>query len=640
MGSFKIAVIDSGIDASHPRLLKCKISGISFANTAEGIIQEADYHDAEGHGTAIAAIIHKMLPDIEIVGVKLSSQTGSINEKLLAKGLEWCIFQPDIQVVNVSLGVAATNPYPELYRLCNEAKDRGVFICASAHNMPGYECYPAYFPSVLGVISGLIKNKGQYGFVEGSGAVNIIAKGTTQRLAWADKGYRISSGNSFATAHFSAILADFLIRNPGVSYAGMIELLKDNASEDIKEMQYVNSSESFFIPCEKPNDAERDALFQLGSHLDFVSKIALFPVSEKEMGTMLAFGEHCPFEITKYFDYPRQFSFKNSSLLERQDVVTSINEDDFDCFDTLVVGYFLDQMFDANIVFGYDIIEMAIRKNKNIITWDSNVYKYIKKRCQTEENKSYTGKVWIPAIDHRIFDKVMSFRYLPAVDVPVIMVTGTSNKQGKITTQMRLKSILGREGYKISHLSTEPQGALLGADFVFPYGHNDTVYLREDLWGVFLTAVTKGLSNVNKPHLILTGTQGKLLPRSASPVEVSAQGCLSSLHYVCGIAPDAVVCAINPQDTFQQIQNVINSLNIFSNSKLLFFVITPHKREFIQASDVKTISSHKMLSRSELQEYMNRFEAEFDIPVIDIMDRDNDSWILDVIEKAFSKKNV
>ncbi len=640
MSNFKIAIIDSGIDTSHPRLSACKTSGVSFVNTKTGIIEAREYHDEQGHGTAIAAIIHKSLPDMELVGVKLSSQIGVINENLLCEGLRWCLSRFDIRVINISLGVAAANPHPELYDLCNEAKDRGIFICASSHNMPGYECYPAYFPSVLGVTSGFVKNKNQFGFVEGDNAINIIAKGTTQRLAWANKGYKISSGNSFATAHFSAILASFLLENPQISYEGIIRLLKENADKNVREMQYIGKAESFFIPREKPKEEDKNRLFHLPSTLDFVSKIALFPVCEKEMGTILAFREHCPFEITKLFDYPRRFSFRNSKLFEQQKITTIIDENDFESFDTLIVGYFFDQMFDANIVFGYDMIEMAIKKNKNIITWDVNVYKYIRKRCAAEVNKHYAGTVWIPAIEQEMFERVMNFRYLPSVDAPTILVTGTSNKQGKITTQMRLKSILEQEGYKISHLSTEPQGVLLGADFVFPYGHNDTIYLNEDLWGVFLSAVMKGMAQVNKPHILITGTQGKLLPRSTSPVEVSAQGALSSLHFVCGISPDAVICAINPQDTFEQIRNVILSLKIFTNSKLLFFVITPHKREFIPATDTRTVFSHTMLASDELTEYRNKFQSEFHLPVIDIMDRNNDKWILDTIEETFSKKSV
>jgi uncharacterized NAD-dependent epimerase/dehydratase family protein len=217
---------------------------------------------------------------------------------------------------------------------------------------------------------------------------------------------------------------------------------------------------------------------------------------------------------------------------------------------------------------------------------------------------------------------------------------GTSNKQGKITAQLRLKEILMSDGYKVSHVSTEPQGALLGADFVFPYGYKSTVEINEDLWGKMISIVMKGVEKYNSPHVIISGTQGIFIPRTRSSSELSNEGMLSSLHYMSGVLPDAVICAINPQDSVELIQDLLKTVEIFSRAKFLFFVMTPWLRNFKQGTEQNTIATHRILDGKEMVEKMLYFQNQLGFPVIDIMDRTNDSFILKTIENAFTKESV
>lgn len=638
MDSFKVAIIDSGVDFSHPRLMQCKNSGICIVQDDKNLYYDTNYKDENGHGTAIAAIIHRTVPDIELVAVKLKALNDAVNEKMLCEGIKWCISQANIKIINISLGIACKTPDPELFDLCNEAFEKGIHICASTHNMPGYECYPAYFPSVLGVTSGHIKNKSEYGYIENSN-INIVAKGTTQRLAWAHKGYRISSGNSFATAHFSGILAKMKSASPELCFSELNRLIKENAQKNVQVIQYVKSADLTYVPKEIPTEKEGEELFSLQKKISFASRLALFPICEKELRTVVNFSDICPYTITLYYDYPRKLNFFNPVCETGTVKVSSrIVDSDFEKFDTLVVGYFLDQMFDANILFGYELIGKAIRCNKNFIIWDLNVYRYIKEQLQKEENRSYTGQIYMPVVNNKRFDEVMHFRYLPAVSVPVILVAGTSNKQGKITTQMRLKEILVSADYRPAHVSTEPQGAVLGADFVFPYGHQSTVSINEDLWGKFISTALKGVEKYCFPHLILTGTQGMMVPRGRSAYELSNEGVLSSLHYMLGVVPDAVICSINPQDTIEMIRNVTRIIEVFSNAKLLFYVMTPWLREFELGSSPNPVARHKMLTPAEMEEKMAWFQSRLGLPVMDIMNRKNDALILEIIENTFSKE--
>ena len=57
--SVKIAVIDSGIESSHPRI-GTVAGGVKLSLDEEGnVVHSDDYEDCAGHGTACAGIIRK-----------------------------------------------------------------------------------------------------------------------------------------------------------------------------------------------------------------------------------------------------------------------------------------------------------------------------------------------------------------------------------------------------------------------------------------------------------------------------------------------------------------------------------------------------------------------------------------------------
>lgn len=639
MNRFKIAIIDSGIETSHPRLAKCNISGVTFLKKEERLVCLPEFGEDEiGHGTAIAAIIHRMIPDVELVGVKLhTTDVGHVSEDLMCEALNWCLLQEDIKVINISMGISNASSSERLFDLCKKAFEQNVVICAAAHNMPGQECYPAYFPFVFGVTSGHIKNKTDYGYIEGS-PLNIVAKGTTQRVAWRGGSYKITSGNSFATAYFTGIAANLRFENPNISLAELILKIKKGARPEIRAIQYVLKGEGLEITQNLLNEDEGRSMFDMQYGKEYVSRVALFPLCEKEIGTILNFRDQCPYEITKYYDYPRKYKFQNLNHMLNYPVTRRITDEDFEQFDTLVVGYFLDQLFDANILFGYELIEKAIQQNKHFIIFDKDIYRYIKQQLTLPENSTYTGLLYMPYVDKNVYDRTLSYNYLPPVNVPVLLVVGTSNKQGKITTQMRLKKRLKAEGYRVAHVTTEPQGLLLGADYAFPFGHKATVSVNQDVWGLFMNAVMKGVNYFNTPHLILTGTQGQLIPRDKSHRSLYKKGSVSALHYLMGVLPDAVVCAINPEDTVEQIRNVADTIRVFSKAKLLFYVMTPWMREYKRNRMGKLVAANRLLQKEEMGERMDAFSESLGLPVIDIMDNGNDTFILKCIENAFTKK--
>src|SRR5262245_877965 len=80
----RVAVIDSGVHASHPH-----VGGVAGGI---GILEDGslvdDYVDRLGHGTAVAAAIREKAPDADIFAIKVFWQTLATDIGSLARAIE------------------------------------------------------------------------------------------------------------------------------------------------------------------------------------------------------------------------------------------------------------------------------------------------------------------------------------------------------------------------------------------------------------------------------------------------------------------------------------------------------------------------------------------------------------------------
>lgn len=123
----RIAIIDSGINARHPRVGPLA-GGIAIAGQ--------DLEDRLGHGTAVAARIREFAPDAGIYAVKVFDRSLACPIETLVRGLEWCIEQR-MDFVNVSLGTTNPAHAPKLAEIVVRAALAGVRIVAAADSLPG-----------------------------------------------------------------------------------------------------------------------------------------------------------------------------------------------------------------------------------------------------------------------------------------------------------------------------------------------------------------------------------------------------------------------------------------------------------------------------------------------------------------------
>ncbi len=140
-GGVHVAVVDTGIDASHP-LLAGKVGSSYNARLRE---DTTDYLDRNGHGTHVAGIIaaaasaphvadvmRGIAPEVTLHAVRILDETGNGYLTDLINGLVWIYQQPQIRVVNMSLG--STNSSRVVEKIVQKLYAAGVVLVASSGN--------------------------------------------------------------------------------------------------------------------------------------------------------------------------------------------------------------------------------------------------------------------------------------------------------------------------------------------------------------------------------------------------------------------------------------------------------------------------------------------------------------------------
>jgi thermitase len=132
-GGIKVAVIDSGIDLSHP-LFAGKLSASSefwdYVNN-DATPQDESGGNGYGHGTAVAGIILQIAPRAKILPIRVLRPDGSANTSDVVAAIGLAVTK-GANIINLSLG---TGGYDQsLMDICTWANNQGVRIVAAAGN--------------------------------------------------------------------------------------------------------------------------------------------------------------------------------------------------------------------------------------------------------------------------------------------------------------------------------------------------------------------------------------------------------------------------------------------------------------------------------------------------------------------------
>ncbi len=126
MAGIRIAVIDSGVNPSHPHITR-----------VDGGWPEHDFLDRLGHGTAVMAAIQEKAPDAECLAVRIFERELRTNIDTLLAAIEWSIAQR-VDIINLSLG---SSRHAERFA---PFLSRAIFIAAAG-------AFPGDLPGVIRV---------------------------------------------------------------------------------------------------------------------------------------------------------------------------------------------------------------------------------------------------------------------------------------------------------------------------------------------------------------------------------------------------------------------------------------------------------------------------------------------------------
>lgn len=142
----RIAVVDSGVHASHPHV-NGVAGGVSI--TPDGR-EEADFTDRLGHGTAVTAVIRERVPEAEIYAVKVFHDSLATRIESLVHALDWSASH-GAHLINLSLGT--DNPQHEavLRERVERLAGQGIKLVA-AYEDAGTRWLPGLIAGVIPVV--------------------------------------------------------------------------------------------------------------------------------------------------------------------------------------------------------------------------------------------------------------------------------------------------------------------------------------------------------------------------------------------------------------------------------------------------------------------------------------------------------
>jgi len=204
----KVAVLDTGIDNTHPDLAANYKGGVSFVPGQSPM--DGNSHGTHCAGTIAAAIngagVVGVAPAASLYAVKVLSNSGSGQWSWLIAGIDWCI-NNKMHILSMSLGGGSAPVAVET--MCNTAFSRGLLLVAAAGNSgPGMGTVgvPGKYKNVIAV-SAIDSSNVIAPFSSRGPEVELCAPGVNVLSTIPGGGYGTKSGTSMACPHVSGAAA-------------------------------------------------------------------------------------------------------------------------------------------------------------------------------------------------------------------------------------------------------------------------------------------------------------------------------------------------------------------------------------------------------------------------------------------------
>jgi subtilisin len=209
----RVAIVDSGIDASHPDVGVVSRSMMTVRNEAREVTVAVDHEapDVVGHGTACAAIIRGLAPAVELISIRVLDGDLRGNARMFAAGLDWAI-EEGVDVINLSLSTTNDSWFAGFHDLADQAYFKRTLLVGALNNVPR-PSYPTDYSSVISVASLPDNEAGPLAY-NPNGPAEFAAPGIDVRVAWQEGGHATVTGNSFAAPYVAGLAAAMRSKHP------------------------------------------------------------------------------------------------------------------------------------------------------------------------------------------------------------------------------------------------------------------------------------------------------------------------------------------------------------------------------------------------------------------------------------------
>jgi hypothetical protein len=223
-----IAVIDSGVDLTHPELAGMVMDSYDALDSEE---------KAHAHGTAVAGAIvaHVRLmgaaPEARILAARAFSakeRTPEATTFSINQSIDWALSR-GARIINMSF----TGPRdPSIEQRLAQARRQGLILIAAAGNAgpKSNPLYPAAYPNVIAITATDADDKLFQGASRGN-HIAVAAPGVDLLLPAPEAGYQVTTGTSFAAAEVSGIVALLLERKSDLGHEGVRKALTATARD-------------------------------------------------------------------------------------------------------------------------------------------------------------------------------------------------------------------------------------------------------------------------------------------------------------------------------------------------------------------------------------------------------------------------
>jgi thermitase len=232
-----IAIVDSGIDASHPDLAGqvapgancltgvCVAGGITIDDNGHGTVNAGAAAAAANNNRGVAGLAH----GARLIPVKVLSATGTGTYAAIAAGIIWAA-DNGAKVVNLSLGGLA--PSRTLCDAVTYALGRSAFVAAASGNLgTDAPVYPAACEGAVGV-GATDQNDSVPPWSDTGPSVFVSAPGVSIHATYPGDRYALATGTSIAAALVSGLASLLEAQSPARTPADIRRILASTSDKD------------------------------------------------------------------------------------------------------------------------------------------------------------------------------------------------------------------------------------------------------------------------------------------------------------------------------------------------------------------------------------------------------------------------